>query len=222
MSLGKCSVWFILTLAVACSHKPSAKVEKPTETVAEQAKEDTVEVSQTDTAAVPPGEVARLPDVSAVTMGRGRISPHDYIVKKHARRYGFDWRLISAQIFAESGFREQSVSRVGAVGLMQIMPGTAKYLGAHPDLLLRPEDNIALGCLYDRKLYEIWEEERGDDRLAFMFASFNAGHRKVIKAQALATIKNTWEGIKRHVPGETRHYVYKIFKRFEEYKMKVL
>jgi len=40
------------------------------------------------------------------------------------------------------------------------MPG-AKQLGTHPQLLLKPEINITPGCLYDRRLYNIWKEEKG-------------------------------------------------------------
>ena len=63
------------------------------------------------------------------TVSEAKISKYDPLVKKHARRYGFDWRLISAQMYAESSFRPDVVSNAGAVGLMQIMPSTAKWLG---------------------------------------------------------------------------------------------
>ncbi|GBD93277.1 soluble lytic murein transglycosylase precursor [bacterium BMS3Abin05] len=148
----------------------------------------------------------------------GRISRYDRIIKKYSWRYGFDWRLIAAQIYAESRFDPGVRSYVGAVGLMQIMPGTAKHLGTHPKLLLKPEINIALGVLYDRRLYNIWKEEKGKDRLAFTFASYNAGHNRVLRAQKKARLPDKWKSIKRHLPGQTRHYVFKIFKAYETYK----
>lgn len=151
-------------------------------------------------------------------MRPGRISRYDRIIKKYSWRYGFDWRLIAAQVYAESRFNEKAHSYVGALGLMQIMPGTAKHLGTHPKLLLKPEINIALGCLYDRRLYNIWKEEKGNDRLAFTFASYNAGHKRVLRAQKRTRHPDRWNSIKRHLPGQTRHYVFKIFKTYDTYK----
>ncbi len=150
-----------------------------------------------------------------------RISPYDKIVKKFARRYGFDWRLISAQIYAESRFRPDVVSHRGAVGLMQVMPSTARHFNVDPRVLLRPEDNIALGCYYDRWLYELWEGPPEKDRLAFMFASYNAGRRAILRAHASAPRKYRWAAVEPLVPGETRHYVRKIFRKYEEYKQRV-
>ncbi len=148
----------------------------------------------------------------------GRISQYDRLIKKYSFRYGFDWRLIAAQIHAESRFNARAKSRSGALGLMQILPSTAKHLGKSPHLLLKPEINIALGCLYDRRLYTIWKEEKGTDRLAFMLASYNAGHRRVMRAQKRARQPDKWGSIKRHLPGQTRHYVFKIFKTYALYK----
>jgi len=147
-----------------------------------------------------------------------RISLYDKIIKKYSRRYGFDWRLIAAQIYAESRFNPNARSHRGAIGLMQIMPQTARHLGAEVELLVKPEINIGLGTFYDRRLYNIWEKEEGIHRLAFMLASYNAGHRKVLRAQKRAKRPTTWEGIRRHLPGQTRHYVTKIFRQYEYYK----
>ena len=150
-----------------------------------------------------------------------RISPYDKIVKKFARRYGFDWRLISAQIYAESRFRPDVVSHRGAIGLMQVMPSTARHFNVDPKVLLRPEDNIALGCYYDRWLYELWKGPPERDRLAFMFASYNAGRRAILRAHAKARRKYRWSAVEPLVPGETRIYVRKIFRKYEEYKQRV-
>jgi len=78
------------------------------------------------------------------------ISPYDRLVKKYARQYGFDWLLISAQIYAESSFRADAVSPVGARGLMQVMPSTARDSDIDPDTLCTPEVGISFGCYYVR------------------------------------------------------------------------
>ncbi len=126
--------------------------------------------------------------------------------------------MIAAQIFAESRFNPTAKSYRGAIGLMQIMPGTARHLGVEPSLLIKPEQNIALGTLYDRRLYNMWAEEEGVHRLAFMLASYNAGHMRVIRAQKRAKIPDRWEGIRPFMPGQTRDYVTKIFHQYEYYK----
>lgn len=150
-------------------------------------------------------------------MAINRISPYDPIIKKYSRRFGFDWRLVAAQIFAESRFISDAKSRVGAVGLMQIMPSTAKHMGLDPKLLLKPEQNISVGCLYDRRLYDRWKNKKGQERLAFTLASFNAGRSRVLRAESRAGVHN-WQGVKPKLPRETQNYVTKIFKKYETYK----
>ena len=85
-----------------------------------------------------------------------KISDYDPIIKKMARRYGFDWRLIAAQIYAESNFRNEAKSHVGAIGLMQVMPNTAKFMGFKPETMLDAKTNIAVGCMYDQRMYSLW------------------------------------------------------------------
>lgn len=147
-----------------------------------------------------------------------RISPYDPIIKKYSRRFGFDWRLIAAQIFAESRFISDARSRVGAVGLMQIMPKTAQHMGLDPDLLLKPEQNISIGCLYDRRLYDRWKNKKGKNRLAFTLASFNAGRSRVLQAADRSDVPQSWDEVKPHLPGETQNYVHKILNKYEIYK----
>ena len=58
-----------------------------------------------------------------------QLSPYDEIVHKYADYYGFDWRLIVAQMYQESHFNPQAVSYAGAEGLMQLLPTTADMIG---------------------------------------------------------------------------------------------
>lgn len=57
------------------------------------------------------------------------ISKYDHLIKKYSAQYGFDWLLIASQIYQESCFDEKAKSHVGAIGLMQLMPQTARELG---------------------------------------------------------------------------------------------
>ncbi|MEA3283790.1 MAG: lytic transglycosylase domain-containing protein [Synergistota bacterium] len=88
-----------------------------------------------------------------------------------ARRYGVDERLVHSVISVESAWRPDAVSPKGAVGLMQLMPGTAKMLGVDPD---DPVQNIEGGVKY---LSRLSEKYNGD--LEKTLAAYNAGPGRV-------------------------------------------
>lgn len=78
--------------------------------------------------------------------------PFARLVERAADRHGVDPRLVHALIEVESGYRPDAVSASGAMGLMQLMPGTARRFGvADP---LDPEDNIEAGTRYLRVLLD--------------------------------------------------------------------
>ncbi|HEX4932425.1 MAG TPA: transglycosylase SLT domain-containing protein, partial [Gemmatimonadaceae bacterium] len=118
---------------------------------------------------------------------------YDDTFRKYAKRYfgpAFDWRIFKAQGMAESNLDPAARSWVGARGVMQLMPATFNQVRSkNPDLgrIDDPEMNIAAGIAYDRELWTRWE---GDsvvtDTRAFTFASYNAGRRTVLNAQAQA------------------------------------
>lgn len=160
----------------------------------------------------------------------GGISKYDKIVRKYARRYLFDWRLISAQIYTESRFKYEARSYRGALGLMQIMPGTAQWLEGKagkdtPELkvasrmLLNPKVNIHLGCYYDAMLFSrIKNAASGDDRYKMMFAAYNAGPGNLNKARKKASDPESWAGIENHLPEETKKYIPTIYDQYKTYK----
>lgn len=153
-----------------------------------------------------------------------RISKYDRTIKKMARRYGFDWRLIAAQIFTESTFRSVATSGAGAVGLMQVLPNTAKFMGTDPDDLLTPEVNIAVGCLYNQRLYSLWRRQTEDktQRLAFALASYNAGRGRVLRSYSTKDSLVTWTAVHPRLPEETQNYVHKIYLKHDQYKRHVI
>lgn len=154
----------------------------------------------------------------------GRISEYDKTIKKFARRYGFDWRLIAAQIYTESNFKNEAQSHVGAKGLMQVMPGTAKFMGFSPESMIKPEINIMAGCMYDQRMYNLWGRQTDDNehRLAFALASYNAGRARVLKSYDSKTGKITWPEVHSSLPQETQNYVHKIFIKYQYYQKKAL
>jgi membrane-bound lytic murein transglycosylase F len=114
----------------------------------------------------------------------GKISPYDSIIKHHANRINWDWRFLSAIIFQESRFNPNEKSWAGAVGLMQLMPATAKELGVNDPR--DPSQNIKAGTTYLKQMWERWAEiPDSTQRLKFMLASYNCGYSHVKDAQRL-------------------------------------
>jgi len=158
-----------------------------------------------------------------------RVVKFDKHFKKYAKRYfgpNFDWRHFKAQAIAESRLKEKAKSHVGALGVMQIMPKTFEEI-RHKNPSIKgtreqPRWNIAAGIYYDRKLWNLWKAERPfEDRLGFMFASYNAGSGNILKAQRLAREKqlneNLWQSIEPVLPqitgkrsAETINYIKRI------------
>jgi len=117
----------------------------------------------------------------------GSISPYDELLKQEAERLGWDWRLLAALVYQESQFRPRARSWAGAVGLMQLMPMTAREFGATNPY--HPEENIRAGVSFLVWLDEYWREFIQDDRerLHFILASYNVGHGHVQDARRLAS-----------------------------------
>ncbi len=121
-------------------------------------------------------------------MGRS-IARYRPIIKKYAKRYGFDWRLITAQIVQESGFQERARSHVGAKGLMQIMPGTAREISKELDIeyiMKNPRENITAGIYHLRKQYRLFPDAPFTDRTKLALASYNCGVGHVFDAQDIS------------------------------------
>ncbi len=96
--------------------------------------------------------------------------------------------LIKAQIQQESNFNPQAVSPAGALGLMQLMPSTAQYLGVTDPI--DPEQNINGGVKYLAEQYEHLAEIPGfSDKISAALASYNGGRGYINKALALGRIQ---------------------------------
>lgn len=113
------------------------------------------------------------------------------IIDKYARQYGVDKSLVKAVIQAESGYNPNAVSRVGAQGLMQLMPKTAQDLKVSD--CFNPSENIRGGVRYLRFLLDTF---KGDVTLAL--AAYNAGLARVAKYGGVPPYE------------ETRSYVAKV------------
>ena len=124
------------------------------------------------------------PVPTALAVPRGGVSkwlPSDALIQRYSpivdvasRTYGVDKALVHAVISAESGYNPGAISRAGAVGLMQLMPQTAKRYGVKN--ILDPVDNIHGGVRYLKDLLMMFN---GNVELAV--AAYNAGENAVIK-----------------------------------------
>ena len=114
-----------------------------------------------------------------------RLSPYDDIVYDYAEQYGFDWRLLVAQMYMESRFNPKAVSVAGAEGLMQLMPETAEHYGISD--LNDPDLSIYAGVRYMDYLRNRFEEGFSpEDRIWFSLAAYNAGYNRIKRGRILA------------------------------------
>jgi hypothetical protein len=111
--------------------------------------------------------------------------PYEPLIAKYAEEAGIDWRLVSAVIHEESGFRPDVESPAGAYGLMQVREIAALDVGETE--FRDPESNIRTGVRYLKRLEEMFGDAEGRDRLAIVLAAYNMGPAHVFDAQALAS-----------------------------------
>jgi len=114
----------------------------------------------------------------------GTLSRWDPLVRKYSGQHGFDWRLVAAQIYQESRFDPLRKSWVGAQGLFQIMPGTAKGLGISDPA--DPEQSIRGGLEYMHQLQDHYRDVADPiERYRFALAAYNSGFGHVDDARRL-------------------------------------
>jgi soluble lytic murein transglycosylase len=105
---------------------------------------------------------------------------YEQIVRGHADNYSLDPALLAAVIYQESKFKADARSTSGAIGLMQLLPDTAKGIALHTggsafrvDDLYDPEINVRYGAWYLRHLLRKYRDERS------ALAAYNAGQDNV-------------------------------------------
>jgi soluble lytic murein transglycosylase-like protein len=158
------------------------------------------------------------------------ITTYNSLIQSSADKYllDVDWRLVKAQLFQESRLNPNAVSKAGAQGLAQFMPGTWRDMqkkmrmpaNASP---FNPEFAIPALCYYMAELHNQWSAKREPaDRYALALASYNAGLGNLLNAQKLAGGANEYHKIIAQLHRVTGHddapetigYVDKIFDYF--------
>ena len=116
----------------------------------------------------------------------GIISAYDDLFRRYSSTAGWDWRLLAAMSYQESGFDPQAVSSMGAMGLMQLMPSTADAMGVPRDKRFDPEQNISASARYIRKVSQSFSDIKdAEERIKFTLAAYNGGVGHVQDAQTL-------------------------------------
>ncbi len=117
-----------------------------------------------------------------------KISSYDEILKASADSLNWDWLLLASMAYQESRFDPNAKSWVGARGLMQVMPATAKGFGYSGESLYDPKQNVQMATEYIQRLDKMWAKTVKDSvqRIKFVLASYNVGPGHVIDARNLA------------------------------------
>lgn len=111
------------------------------------------------------------------------------VIRERAPDYEFDWKLIVAQGYQESRLDQSARSKAGAVGVMQLLPSTAKDKNVGIADISTVENNVHAGVKYLRFLMDRYysEPEISDlDRKLFSLAAYNAGPGNISKARKRA------------------------------------
>lgn len=127
--------------------------------------------------------------VTASTPSRSaNRNSYDHLIRAAAARHGVDPALIKAVIHTESAFNPSARSPVGAMGLMQLMPGTARDMGVAN--AWDPAQNIEGGVKYLAWL------KRQFSNLDYVIAAYNAGHGNVKKYRGIPPFRETQNYVK--------------------------
>ena len=151
--------------------------------------------------------------------------------QKYGQQYGFDHLMLAAQGYQESRLDQSARSRVGAIGIMQIMPKTGKELDVGD--IKKAEANVHGGTKYMRMLFDRYFKDANFDqqnRTLFAFASYNAGPTRIAKIRSEAKDHgldpNKWFNnveivASKRIGQETVHYVRNIYKYYTAYRLQL-
>jgi len=138
-----------------------------------------------------------IPEPTAASVPAPVTSPTpEELVTAAAQRNGLPPELVHSVVAAESAFRTDSVSRKGAVGLMQLMPSTAREYGVDPT---DPKQNVEAGTQYLRDLLVKY-----DGRVSRALAAYNAGPGAVDRYHGVPPYR------------ETQAYVARVIKKYDQ------
>jgi soluble lytic murein transglycosylase-like protein len=139
------------------------------------------------TYAVPGASLIRTSTKPAVSRG---ATAYDDLITQNAERHGISPDLVRAVIQAESGFNRYAVSPKGAMGLMQLMPATARDLGVVDPF--HPAENIRAGVAYLAGLLTRFKQN-----VEYALAAYNAGPERVERYDGVPPYRETQAYVKK-------------------------
>jgi hypothetical protein len=160
--------------------------------------ETVTEASEPVVAVKEPVVAVKMPSPVTIMTAPTKEEMHEMLAHAGAK-HNIDEDLLASVVRAESGGQVRAVSRTGARGLMQLMPGTASEMGV--DDAFRPEQNISGGTAYLDSLLT-----RYHDNVALALAAYNAGPGAVDKYHGVPPYR------------ETREYVALVIREFNRRK----
>jgi soluble lytic murein transglycosylase-like protein len=142
-----------------------------------------------------PSPPATLPAPSAPDPGFSRLVDTHALIRGAAKKHGVPAAFVKSIVAAESNFNCAAISSKGAIGLMQLMPETAREYGADPSI---PEQNVDAGTHYLRVLMDKYH--RYGNSLPRVIAAYNAGPGAVDRYHGVPPFR------------ETRRYVVRVLR----------
>ena len=115
------------------------------------------------------------------------ISPYDSLFQHYADTLGLDWKMLAAIAYVESRFDTMATSHVGAKGLMQLMPRTAKAMGIPQGQERDPEMSIQGATKLLLRLNKKYRRVPEKERINFILAAYNGGAGHINDAMRLTT-----------------------------------
>ncbi len=163
------------------------------------ARVETIETPIVQAPAAPSAPVAALasvPGPEAVLPAVPELTPAQ-LAEAAALKYSLPAAFVSSVMRAESGYNPTALSPKGAIGLMQLMPGTARDLGVDPH---KPAQNAEAGARYLHDLLAKYEDR--PDQVQLALAAYNAGTAAVDKYHGVPPYR------------ETREYIIRVLKNW--------
>lgn len=160
---------------------------------------------------------------------RQRFQDTVALFRTYGHDYNFDYLMLMAQGYQESRLDQKTISPVGAIGIMQVMPATGKQMNVG-DIKVT-ENNIHAGTKYLDYVMDVYLDDSNLDeqnRALFAFAAYNAGPNRIQKlrdeAKEAGLDPNKWLGNVEHIAAkrvgmEPVNYVRNIYKYYVSYKL---
>jgi len=142
----------------------------------------------------------------------------EQLITKYSIAHGLDPALMIALAYAESNLNPNAESRKGAIGVMQVYPtkDNLEFCGLTKSELYNPEKNIECGIKLYKHIYEKIPVQDEEMRLILGLAAYNWGLGRVLKLIKRLPKYSSIKHIYKKFPGETRHYIKRVYENYSK------